>query len=229
MNTDDTPRRAAEPERTDSAKSDQPAESRGQAAASVGRAQDARSDHAGAVLADGGIGDGDVLDPQAETAIWTGRTNWRHFIGRLLLWAAGNVGGALVIFNIVGRIDGWGTWQALGGTAGLMLVSALVVLGPIAITILGRRYRLTSQRLFIERGLLSQTIDQTELIRVDDVRIRKTFLDRLMGLGSVAILSTDATDREIVIEGIAGPESVAEAIRTRMRTMRRKSLFVENL
>jgi hypothetical protein len=50
-----------------------------------------------------------------------------------------------------------------------------------------------------------------------------------MGLGTVTILSTDASNREVIIEGIAGAEKVAEEIRTRMRTMRKKSLFIENL
>jgi hypothetical protein len=72
-------------------------------------------------------------------------------------------------------------------------------------------------------------VDQTELIRVDDVRVKKSMMDRLFGLGSVETLSTDQTDRETMIAGIAEPDKVAEAIRARMRTMRKKSLFVENL
>ena len=51
----------------------------------------------------------------------------------------------------------------------------------------------------------------------------------MFGLGTVAIVSTDATDRETVLTGIAEPDKVAEAIRSRMRTMRSKSLFIENL
>jgi hypothetical protein len=72
-------------------------------------------------------------------------------------------------------------------------------------------------------------VDQTELIRVDDVRIHKTLLDRIFGLGTIAILSTDATDREVVIAGVADPDQVAEALRRNMRTLRQKSLFVEHL
>lgn len=95
--------------------------------------------------------------------------------------------------------------------------------------IIGRRYRLTDQRLFIERGVLAQTIDQTELIRVDDVRVRKTLLDRVFGLGDVEINSTDASDAFILIEGIRDPDRIAEDVRSRMRALRKKSLFIENL
>ena len=174
-------------------------------------------------------GDGAALDPGAETELWVGRTHWKHYAGRLVLWVASNVLVAGLLAWLASRVD----WLAAGGVfwavVAVLVVSGVVVVGRVFVRILGHRYRLTTQRLFIERGILSQTVDQTELIRVDDVRLYKSFLDRMFGLGSVAVLSTDATDREILIEGIREPGKVAEAIRTHMRVMRRKSLFVENL
>jgi uncharacterized membrane protein YdbT with pleckstrin-like domain len=103
------------------------------------------------------------------------------------------------------------------------------MLGGVAVKVLGTKYRLTSQRLFICRGILSQTTDQTELIRVDDVSLFKTFFGRLLNVGTVTMLTTDATDRQVKMEGISDPDQVAEAIRSRMRTLRGKSLYVENL
>ena len=174
-------------------------------------------------------GDGAELDPESETDVWTGRTHWKHFMGRFSLWALGNI---VVLILLIWLSSSW-DWLTGGrvfwSILAIFVVSGILVAGPVALTILGHRYRLTTQRLFIRRGILSQTVDQTELIRVDDVRLHKSFLDRLFGLGTVAIRSTDATDQELLIEGIAEPEKVAEAIRTRMRMMRRKSLFVENL
>jgi uncharacterized membrane protein YdbT with pleckstrin-like domain len=163
-----------------------------------------------------------------ERPLWTGRTSWKHYIGRLTLWVLGNIAAA------VGLGMASGKWPSLSGyrgwiMVGVVAVSALFFLLPMVLHIWGHRYRLTTERLIIERGILSQTIDQTELIRVDDVRLHKSLINRIMGLGSVAIVSTDATDREIVIPGVADPEKVAEVIRNRMRSMRKKSLFVENL
>ena len=181
-------------------------------------------------LAKGVGGNGTALDVGAETDIWTGRTHWHHYAGRLALWLVGNVMAIVLVIWLARRIE-WLSFRAgFAILVVILLVSGLeMVVRRAFLNILRHRYRLTTQRLFIERGILSRTIDQTELIRVDDVRLYKGFLDRLLGLGSVAVVSTDATDREVVIEGIAEPEKVAEAIRTRMRTMRRKSLFVENL
>ena len=168
-------------------------------------------------------GDGAPLEPAAEQTVWVGRTHWTHFAGSVALAA---VAVAVITFVCLSRKSTrgiFGIWLTLVGACGAAL--ALRILWRV----LQCRYRLTDQRLFIERGILNQTIDQTELIRVDDVRVRKTLPDRLLGLGSVEVLSTDLTDRSVVIEGVRAPESVAEHIRTKMRALRRKSLFVENL
>ncbi|MHC4093674.1 MAG: PH domain-containing protein [Planctomycetota bacterium] len=174
-------------------------------------------------------GDGAEVDTGAEVEVWVGRTHWKHFAGRISLWVLANAALSVLIGWVASGADWLGWRGALVVIALLLVVSAVLVLGRVLTTILGLRYRLTSQRLFLERGILSQTVDQTELIRVDDVRLQKTMLDRVFGLGSVHILSTDASDRATVIQGIADPENVAESIRKRMRTMRKKSLFIENL
>jgi len=167
--------------------------------------------------------------PAPEQPLWVGRTNWKHYAGRLSLWLIAILVVAFFIVRAATRSDSFS-----GRTAGWIILlvvtaSAAVVLGPAFWTILSHRYRLTTQRLIIERGILSQTIDQTELIRVDDVRIYKTFFDRILGLGSVAVISTDATDRELLIPGVPRPDALADSIRARMRAARQKSLYVENL
>jgi len=169
-------------------------------------------------------GDGAPLDPASEKTLWVGRTHWAHFAGSLALGALVVVLATVVCLWLRSSADGvFRIWLTIAAA------SAAVVGGRILWRILHCRYRLTDQRLFIERGILTQTIDQTELIRVDDVRIRKNLLGRIIGLGSVEILSTDVSDRAVVIEGVRHPEAIAEHIRTHMRMLRRKSLFIENL
>jgi len=175
-------------------------------------------------------GDGAAVEPDVESDVWSGRTSWKHYIGRMILWFLANTFFVVVTIWCSYHIE-WLTFSR--GFAIVTLVFALsgfeMVIRRVWLKVIDHRYRLTTQRLFIDRGIFSRTIDQTELIRVDDVRLYKSFMDRLFGLGSVAIISTDATDREIVIEGITKPDEVAESIRTRMRSLRRKSLFLEQL
>lgn len=175
----------------------------------------------------GGRGPGET---EPETELWAGRTHWKHFAGRIGLWVVANIGFLFGVILLTPRVE-WLTFRRSAAIFfGVLLISGLEVVGRrVWLRIFQRRYRLTTQRLFITEGIFSQQVDQMELIRVDDVRLYKTFLDRLFGLGSVAIVSTDATDRETVITGIAEPDKVAETIRSRMRAMRSKSLFIENL
>lgn len=167
--------------------------------------------------------------PATESHLWSGRTSWKHYMVRIGLWAVGNIVAGVVI----ARWSAPDTWltgsRAFWAIVGVLLVSAVLMLSKAVLHILGRRYRLTTQRLFIESGILNKTIDQTELIRVDDVRVYKSLFDRIFNLGTISLISTDVTNKEITIEGIDGAEAVAENVRSHMRAQRGKALFVENL
>ncbi|MEE9293755.1 MAG: PH domain-containing protein [Phycisphaerae bacterium] len=160
--------------------------------------------------------------PAPEEDLWAGRTDWKHFAGGIAAWAALSL--IALIVSLAWLPDGW--WL---GTIGLIAVAGAVMAVRIAATVYSTRYRLTTERLFIERGLIGVTKDQTELIRVDDVRVRKLLVDRIFDLGTVEVLTTDQTDRSVAIAGVAAPDRVAELIRSNMRRARKKSLFIENL
>ncbi|MEZ6083527.1 MAG: PH domain-containing protein [Phycisphaerae bacterium] len=175
-----------------------------------------------------GGGDADPHTLKLEGAIWQGRTDWRFFTGICIWCVIGIVIACSIVIYAATKTSLTGGWAFLI----CLMITALVTMGVgawIVLQIIRTRYRLTDQRLFIERGVFSQTIDQIELIRVDDVRLRKKFIDRLVGLGSVELLTTDTSDAHLIIEGIRNPEEIAEHVRTRMRELRSRSLFIENL
>jgi uncharacterized membrane protein YdbT with pleckstrin-like domain len=159
----------------------------------------------------------------AESVVWTGRTSWKHFAGSFALWFVGSI---VVIWLAVRYLEGKSAfWTAFVPVVG----GFLVVFFRGFLVVFGSLYRLTDERLFVERGVLSRTIDQTELIRVDDVRIHKSFFDRMLGIGTVELLSTDQTDRLVRIEGISLSSDVAEAVRSQMKNLRKRSIYMENL
>jgi len=176
------------------------------------------------------VGTGATAQPAAaETELWSGRTSWKHYAGRVSLWIVANILFSVLMGWLASAKQWFETSTVIWTVLAAVFVSALIFIIPVFLRIISRRYRLTSQRLFIERGILSQTIDQTELIRVDDVRVEKSLMDRIFGLGTVSLMSTDVSDRVVVIEGVGNAERVAEAVRTNMRTQRGKALFVETL
>ncbi|MCK6484584.1 MAG: PH domain-containing protein [Phycisphaerae bacterium] len=164
-----------------------------------------------------------ATDPAAEQPVWQGRTSWKHFYWHWILWFTGGV----ILFYLNHLIGAKIQYSILF----LIIVAALLaLLLREAYHIYSLRYRLTTQRLFFERGLLSVTIDQTELVRVDDVRVQKNVIDRFVGTGSIRITSSDQTDKNAVIDGIDEPDRVCEEIRRHTRLVRAKqTLFVESI
>ena len=87
------------------------------------------------------------------------------------------------------------------------------------------RYRLTDQRLYVYRGLLTRTCDSMELVYIDDVRLVQTLVDRLLngGVGSLVIMcSADKTDKELLLSGIDNPREIFEKIDMTRTTLRAK-------
>jgi membrane protein YdbS with pleckstrin-like domain len=159
---------------------------------------------------------------EPEQPLWSGRADWRHFaLGFGLYLAAAAAVLIICAFTFSGR--------TLFYLFILAIIGAVVIGSRVAWIVFSTRYRLTTERLFIARGILHQTIDQIELVRVDDIRLTRSVVDRIFGLGTIQVLSTDFTDESTEIVGIADAENVAELVRSQMRTARRRSLFIENL
>jgi len=167
-------------------------------------------------------------EPAAELSLWTGRTNWKHFLPGMVLSALALAVLTWLLLKITVETEG-GRQIRNWVLALLWVVVALAILGRMLVAIFGCKYRVTTQRLFIHKGILSQTIDQTELVRVDDVRLHKTVLDRMCGLGTVEVMTTDTSNPNVRLVGIAAPEWVGEQIRANMKNMRKRAVFVENV
>ena len=84
------------------------------------------------------------------------------------------------------------------------------------------RYRLTTQRLFVQTGLVAKKLEEIELFRVKDVVLSQGFLQRLLGVGTVVVLSTDDTAPRLELAGIRQPLETKETIRSAYRTARQR-------
>lgn len=92
------------------------------------------------------------------------------------------------------------------------------------------RYELTTQRVRIERGLLSKEKDSVELFRLDHFDIRKPLGMRLVGHCVLNLSSSDPGLPAISIYGVPDLEKLADTLREcslRERTRRRVTTFVQ--
>ena len=84
------------------------------------------------------------------------------------------------------------------------------------------KYMLTEDRLFVEKGFLTSTLDEENLYRVRDVSVTRTLGQKLFGLGTVKVFSTDASNGETVLESIKQPIEVKEEIVRLVEAARKK-------
>lgn len=87
---------------------------------------------------------------------------------------------------------------------------------PISFT----RYRLSEDRLFVETGLLNIQSDEIILYRVRDISLQLKFTQRIFGVGSVIVKSTDKTLPELELKNIKHPREVKEMLHKQIEEMK---------
>ena len=91
-------------------------------------------------------------------------------------------------------------------------------------------YQITTQRVRIERGILSKSKDNVELFRIDHFDLHKPLGMRLVGQCLLHLRSSDTSFPTVTILGIPNLESLADTLREcslRERTRRRVTTFVQ--
>lgn len=94
----------------------------------------------------------------------------------------------------------------------------------------GIHYRITTQRIKLERGLLSKVEESLELFRVDHFELRKPLGSRLLGQASLHLYSSDAELENFSIYGVPNLEALADQLRDcqlRERARRGLTTFVK--
>lgn len=74
-------------------------------------------------------------------------------------------------------------------------------------------FTITSQRVQVERGLLSKAKDNLELFRVDHFDVLKPLGMRMLGLCQVHLHSSDPDMPSVLLYGIPGLEPMADTLR----------------
>ena len=91
-------------------------------------------------------------------------------------------------------------------------------------------YEITTQRVKIERGLLSKVKENVELFRIDHFDLHKPLGMRLVGHCVLHLRSTDTSFPSVLISGLPDLEALADTLREcslRERTRRRVTTFVQ--
>lgn len=162
--------------------------------------------------------DGD--DPEDD--LWEGSYSHLAMVG---CWIGG---GVVTLFALViGLMAGLpsGAWLGLMGGVVLLWIGLAAWYGYRRLSV---HYRLSTQRLVHESGLLWRTVDRVELIDIDDVTYRQGPIERLLGVGTILVSSSDRTTPELELPGIAEVGVVSDTIDDARRKERRsRGLHIE--
>lgn len=74
------------------------------------------------------------------------------------------------------------------------------------------RYRLSDDRLFCETGFLNVKSDEVLLYRVRDLRLTMSLGQRIFGVGTVCVVSSDKSIPHLDLKNVRAPRAVKELI-----------------
>ena len=121
-----------------------------------------------------------------------------------------------------------------GAAAGYAILGFFLISGIVCLSYVmksrGKRYQITSQRIKLERGVLSKVQENLELFRVDHFELRKPLGMRLVGQCSLHLFSSDVEMESFYIYGVPGLEGLADTLRNcqlRERQRRGMTTFVK--
>lgn len=111
---------------------------------------------------------------------------------------------------------------ASGLAATVSQQAAFAVLGLIALslgwagwtylTVRCHEMALTTRRLLVRTGVLNKSTDELELFRIKDIRAVEPFIYRMVGRGTVEVLSSDKSTPLVPLLAIEGVQDVRNTI-----------------
>ena len=137
-----------------------------------------------------------------EEIVFEGRPVWRSILS---FYLTGLVGAA-----VVGVIVGIAVSATAGVLAWLVLFALVVLVGFIRR--IETRYTITNQRLRIQKGILSKSVQQTRIERVQNVNTNQSVFDRLLRVGTVDFDTAGTDDSDFTFTVVGSPHRVVEAV-----------------
>lgn len=112
----------------------------------------------------------------------------------------------------------------------IVVVLWLSLLGYLLYERLSVDYTLTSQRFIHQKGILRRVTNRIETIDIDDVTFEQGFIERMFGVGTIKLLSSDTSDPKMLLKGIDDVKRVANLFDDARRSERRKrGMYIETV
>jgi len=131
-----------------------------------------------------------------ETTLYREHPSWLYFSGLLML-------SAIVLVLMMSA-------EAGGGS---IILPALIVL-MVCFGRYRRLYTVTSHRIMMRIGLIANNSNEMEIRHIRGINVRQGVIERLLGIGTLEIISAADGGAEVVFSGIRNPMAVKDQIRS---------------
>ena len=139
---------------------------------------------------------------QGEEVIYNGHPSWRSIKA---FYLAGL--GVAILIGVL-------CWLIFTPIMAVLLAAAIIAV-TVLVGLIKRVfvvYTITSDRLYIQRGVLSKRVEQTRIDRVQNVSTSQSVLDRLFRVGTVDFDTAGSEAGNFRFDGVDDPPAVAAAI-----------------
>jgi membrane protein YdbS with pleckstrin-like domain len=174
------------------------------------------------------------IPPSAEEKLWRGTPSWALLFGKIVRAALAAVVLPLILYlgydwlsayspalqdkhDLIFRVG----WLIILAVVLVLAIQVIVALARIKSTL----YTITSQRVIIETGLVSKSVEDIDLRYIDDTNFQQHLLERLLGIGNVTIVSSDKMAPTYVLRGVPDPRGLREMIRSHVYQVSQRQLF----
>lgn len=82
------------------------------------------------------------------------------------------------------------------------------------------RYALSEDRLFVSTGLFSLKDEEILLYRIRDINTTRSLWQRIFGVGSITVVSSDKTSPTLVLKNIKDPMHTKELLHSQVEEMK---------
>lgn len=73
-------------------------------------------------------------------------------------------------------------------------------------------YKISEEQITIKSGLFSTCEDDAYMYKVQDIRLKRSFMERIFGLGTLICFTSDTTNSELRLEHIKNASEIKEFI-----------------
>src|SRR5262245_13329713 len=114
--------------------------------------------------------------------------------------------------------EGYPSWKAWFWSYVLAGVLSVALVGLVWMLILNMRrkacrYKITQRTIDYEVGVFSKRIETLQLWRVKDLDFRQSLMERILGIASIHVLTSDVTGPSLVIRGLPASREIFDRLK----------------